>query len=93
MISDIDEIRILRNGVREIFQEYHTRLNREIEEVSKYKSNSFFVEKRAKEYIKLIEDINFSIKVCYESDKLSSQAELSEIAVRMKIELPGSHTC
>lgn len=84
-MNDIDEIRILRNGVREVFQEYHTRLNREVEEVSKYKSSSFFVKKRVKEYLDLINDINFSIQVCYESDKLSTQGELAEIAVRMKL--------
>lgn len=84
-LNDIDEIRELRNSVREVFQEYRTRLHREADEVSKFKSSSMLVNKRVSEYMDEIDEINFNIQVCYQADKLSIQAELAEISIRMKL--------
>lgn len=84
-ISDINEIRDLRNKIGEVFQEYKTRLDRECKNVSEFKSNAWFVEKRVDYYSKEIDEMIFTLKVCFEADRLSMQAELSEIAIRMKM--------
>ena len=88
--NDIIEIRSLRNSVREVFEEYRTRLNRQVKEISQYKSKSLFVETRVENYMKEIEKIKFNINVSYEADKLSIQAELAEISVRMKLDYSDS---
>lgn len=88
--NDIIEIRSLRNSVREVFEEYRTRLNRQVEEISQYKSKSLFVETRVENYMKEIEKIKFNINISYEADKLSIQAELAEISVRMKLDYSDS---
>lgn len=84
--NDIAEIRSLRNSVREVFEEYRTRLNREVDEITQYQSNSLFVKKRVEDYLKEISKIKFTTHVSYEADKLSVQAELAEISVRMKLD-------
>lgn len=84
-VSDINEIRDLRNKIGEIFQEYKTRLDRECKNVSEFKSKAWFVEKRVDYYGKEIDEMSFTLKVCFEADRLSMQAELSEIAIRMKM--------
>lgn len=83
--SDINEIRDLRNKVGEVFQEYKTRLDRERKNVAEFKSRAWFVEKRVDYYGKEIDEMSFTLKVCFEADRLSMQAELAEIAVRMKM--------
>lgn len=85
-LNDVSEIRNLRNAVSEVYEEYQTRLNRELEKVSKFKSKSPFVEKRVEEYKGEIEKIRFNIQVSYEADRLSIQAELAEISLRMKLD-------
>lgn len=84
--SDIIEIRSLRNSIREVFEEYRTRLARQVREISQFKSKSLFVEKRVDDYVNEIEKITFNTHVSYEADKLSIQAELAEISVRMKLD-------
>lgn len=84
-VNDIDEIRELRNSVREVFQEYRMRLAREVEQVNQFKATSLWVQKRVQEYKDEIGGINFNIQVCYEADKLSLQTELAELSVRMKL--------
>lgn len=85
-LNDINEIRQLRNSVGEVFEEYQTRLNRELKEVSCFKSNHILVEKRLESYVKEIDKIKFNTQVSYQADKLSVQAELAEISVRMKLD-------
>ena len=84
--SDIVEIRSLRNSIREVFEEYRTRLDRQVRETIQFKSKSLFVEKRVDDYVNEIEKIKFNTHVSYEADKLSIQAELAEISVRMKLD-------
>lgn len=83
--SDINEIRDLRNKIGEVFQEYKTRLDRERKNVAEFKSRAWFVEKRVDYYGKEIDEMSFTLQVCFEADRLSMQAELAEIAVRMKM--------
>lgn len=81
---DINEIRSLRNNIGEIYQEYKNRLDREQQSLSKFKSKAFRVEERVKEYNNSIEEMNFTLQVTFEADRLSMYAELTEIAARMK---------
>lgn len=83
--SDINEIRDLRNKIGEVFQEYKTRLDRERKNVAEFKSREWFVEKRVDYYSKEIDEMSFTLQICFEADRLSMQAELAEIAVRMKM--------
>lgn len=83
--SDINEIRDLRNKIGEVFQEYKTRLDRECKNVAEFKSEAWFVEKRVDYYSKEIDEMSFTLQICFEADRLSMQAELAEIAVRMKM--------
>lgn len=83
--SDIKEIRDLRNKIGEVFQEYKTRLDRERKNVAEFKPGALFVEKRVDYYGKKIDEMSFTLQVCFEADRLSMQAELAEIAVRMKL--------
>lgn len=83
--SDIKEIRDLRNKIGEVFQEYKTRLDRECKNLAEFRPEAFFVEKRVDYYCKKIDEMSFSLQVCFEADRLSMQAELAEIAVRMKL--------
>lgn len=83
--SDINEIRDLRNKIGEVFQEYKTRLDRERKNVAEFKSREWFVEKRVDYYGKEIDEMSFTLQICFEADRLSMQAELAEIAVRMKM--------
>ena len=82
---DINEIRDLRNKIGEVFQEYKTRLDRECKNVAEFKSEAWFVEKRVDYYSKEIDEMSFTLQICFEADRLSMQAELAEIAVRMKM--------
>ncbi|MER2295415.1 MAG: hypothetical protein ABS913_08850 [Desemzia incerta] len=81
---DINEIRSLRNSIGEIYQEYKNRLDREQQEISKFRSKALRVEERVKEYNNAIEGMNFTLQIAFEADRLTMQAELAEIAVRMK---------
>lgn len=83
--SDVNEIRDLRNKIGEVFQEYKTRLDRECKNVAEFKSGAWFVEKRVDYYSKEIDEMSFTLQICFEADRLSMQAELAEIAVRMKM--------
>lgn len=83
--SDIKEIRDLRNKIGEVFQEYKNRLDRECKNVAKFKSREWFVEKRVEYYGKEIDEMLFTLQICFEADRLSMQAELAEIAIRMKL--------
>lgn len=82
--SDVNEIRSLRNKTREVYQEYKIRLDREQESVSIFKSKAWFVEERVNGYSNSIDEMCFTMQVTFEADRLSMQAELAEIAVRMK---------
>lgn len=88
--SDIQEIRVLRNKIGEVFQEYKIRLDREHGDIIKFKPKALFVEKRVGEYSKKIDEMSFTFQVCFEADRLSMQAELAEIAVRMKLDYKDS---
>ncbi|MDY0236905.1 MAG: hypothetical protein RBR71_12840 [Gudongella sp.] len=81
---DIKEIRDLRNKIGEIFQEYKIRLDRERKNIAKFKPETWFVEKRVNNYGKKIDEVSFTIQVCFEADRLSMKAKLVEIAVRMQ---------
>jgi len=83
--ADVKEIRDLRNKVGEIFQEYKLRLDREHKSVAEFKPRTLLVEKRVDSYGEEIDKVAFTVQVCFEADKLSIQAELAEIAVRMKL--------
>lgn len=88
--SDIQEIRDLRNKIGEVFQEYKIRLDRDHGDVIKFKPKALLVENRVGEYSKKIDEISFTFQVCFEADRLSMQAELAEIAVRMKLNYEDS---
>ena len=83
--SDIKEIRDLRNKIGEVFQEYKVRLDRECQDVVEYKPKSFLVQKRVDSYGKEIDEMSFTLQVCFEADRLRIQAEMAEIAVRKKL--------
>lgn len=82
--TDINEIRTLGNKLGEIYQEYKIRLDREQESVSKSKSKAWYVEKRVNNYLNDIDEMSFTLQVAFECDRISMQAELVEIAVRLK---------
>lgn len=83
--SDINEIRDLRNKIGEVFQEYKTRLDRECKNNVQFKSEAWLVEERVDRYGKEIDKMSFTLQVCFEADRLRMQAELAEIAVRMRL--------
>lgn len=84
--ADIEEIRNIRNRIGEVYHEYETRLNREYDGAIDFKSDKWFVEKRVGSYSELVDELNFTMRVCAEADKLRLQSEVAEIAIRMKVD-------
>lgn len=86
-VSDVDihEIRMLRNDVNEVFEHYKLTFERERYSVINNQPNQWRVGKRVNEYLTNIEPLEFYIEVGYQANKLSLQAELAEISVRMKL--------
>lgn len=85
--SDIIELRQLNIIAREVFNEYHIRLERmNLDYIYNEKVNQLTKVKRMKELVNLIEDkeINYTIQLCFYADYLSLQCELAEISTRMK---------
>jgi len=82
---DINEIRILLRDTRNVFSEYSVRLSRQQEDLKGFKANNLFEKSRIALLEEKISDINFTAKMAFEADQLSLQTELSEIAVRMKL--------
>lgn len=58
---------------------------REKEELFAFKSGAWLEKDKIVGLKEKLEEINFTTKICYEADQLSIQAELSEIALRMKL--------
>ncbi len=84
--TDVEEIRDIRNRIGEVYQEYETRLSREYEGTVDFSSSKWFVEKRVGSYSELVDELNFTMRVCAEADRLRLQSEVAEIAVRMKVD-------
>ena len=82
---DISEIRSLVKDTKNVFAEYRVRLSRQQEGLNKLKSKNIFEKNKIAMLEEIIADINFTIKIVYEAEQLNLQAELSEIAVRMKL--------
>lgn len=82
---DIGEIRTLLKDAKNVYEEYRVRLLRQLEELEDFKSKAFFEKDKLSALEEKIQDINFTMKIVYEADQLSIQAELSEIAIRMKL--------
>ncbi|MDT2601583.1 hypothetical protein P7D85_17530 [Enterococcus hulanensis] len=82
---DISEIRGLIKDARNVFAEYRVRLSRQQDNLNNLKSKNIFEKSKIAMLEEIIKDLNFTIKIVYEADQLSNQAELSEIAVRMKL--------
>ena len=76
---DIKEIRDLHNKIGEVFQEYKIRLDRESKDVAEFKPGALLLGKRVDFYGKKIDEVSFTIKVCFEADRMSMQAKLAEI--------------
>lgn len=85
--EDLKEIREIRAKIGDVYQEYWTRFKREYTEIKEYRSNNLLVEKRVANYLKKIERMNFTLRICVEAEKLSMQAEATEVAVRMKLNI------
>ncbi|WP_373192771.1 hypothetical protein [Enterococcus sp. RIT-PI-f] len=81
---DIGEVRILLKDAKNVYEEYRMRLSRQLEELEKFEAKAFFEKDKIFELETKIQETNFTIKIVYEADQLSMQAELAEIAVRMK---------
>ena len=58
---------------------------REKEDLVAFKSDAWFEKHKIVGLKEKLEKINFTTKICYEVDQLRIQAELSEIALRMKV--------
>ena len=85
-IADINEIRDIRNRIGEVYQEYETRLSREFKGTVDFKSDKWLVKNRVGGYSEAVDDLNFTLRVCAEADKLRLQTEVAEIAIRMKVD-------
>ena len=85
-IADINEIRDIRNRIGEVYQEYETRLSREFKGTVDFKSDKWLVKNRVGGYSEVVDDLNFTLRVCAEADKLRLQTEVAEIAIRMKVD-------
>lgn len=85
-IADINEIRDIRNRIGEVYQEYETRLSREFKGTVDFKSDKWLVKNRVGGYSEVVDDLNFTMRVCAEADKLRLQTEVAEIAIRMKVD-------
>lgn len=82
---DISEIRSLIKDTKNVFAEYRIRLSRQQKDLNKLKSNNIFEKSKIAMLEEKIADINFTTKIIYEAEQLNIQAELTEIAVRMKL--------
>ena len=87
-VSDIAEIRELRNKVGEIYDAYRNDLITDYQRTVRYSSKAIRAESRANEYTQIIDQMNFDMNVCAEADRLRIQTYMAEIAVRLKIN-PG----
>lgn len=84
-ISDLNEIRNLLDDTRNVFYEYKTRLQREHNELIILDYRMRITKNNMKELTSKLDQMNFTYQMCYESDKLSLQVELVEIAIQMKL--------
>lgn len=84
-MTDLNEIRNLLDDTRNVFHEYKTRLDREHRLLDKYEFKGKITKNKLNELMSLIDQFNFTYQICFETDKLSLQVELVEIAIQLKL--------
>ncbi|WP_217265812.1 hypothetical protein [Enterococcus silesiacus] len=84
-IHDIGEVRALMKDSLNVYSEYRVRLSRQCDALANFEPKVFFVKDKITALEEKIKEINFTTKIVYEAEQLSIQAELSEIAIRMKL--------
>lgn len=89
-ITDLNEIRQLKNDVGSIFEEYRLRVSRKSDELKNYEDGALFAEDKVNFMMKKITVLSSLLKVIYHSAQLIWSMELLEILARHKIDFLDS---
>lgn len=83
--ADLNEIRNILDDTLKVYYEYKNRLDRQYTKILNSDLNGWRNKDKINSLRSELSDMNFTFQMCYEANKLSLQAGLSEIAVRLKM--------